>query len=134
MGLEHLNPSGVHPPAGRYSHGVRVGSGDELLFVAGQVGARPDGAMAEGFEEQVRQSFANLYAVLAAAGMSMTDVAQINYYLLRTEDMDRLRKIRDEYLPNPPPASTALIVAALAKPEWLFELDAVAARQAQGGM
>jgi enamine deaminase RidA (YjgF/YER057c/UK114 family) len=48
--------------------------------------------------------------------------------------MDRLRKIRDEYLPNPPPASTALIVAALAKPEWLFELDAVAARQAQGGM
>jgi enamine deaminase RidA (YjgF/YER057c/UK114 family) len=84
--------------------------------------------MAQGLEAQVRQAFLNLEAVLGEVGMGLSDLVQINYYLLDPAGMEILRHIRADYLPEPPPASTALIVKALARPEWLFELDAIAAR------
>jgi enamine deaminase RidA (YjgF/YER057c/UK114 family) len=84
--------------------------------------------MADGFEAQVRQAFENLFEVLAANGMAASDLVQLNYYLPPEGDMGALRRIREDYLPEPPPASTALVVHALVRPEWLFEVDGVAAR------
>ena len=54
--LKHLNPATIAKPAGRYSHLVEVPPGARWLYVAGQVGIKPDGTMLQGFEAQDEQS------------------------------------------------------------------------------
>jgi 2-iminobutanoate/2-iminopropanoate deaminase len=98
------------------------------LYVSGQVGALPDGRMAEGFEAQAEQTWHNLLAVLGDAGMGVADLVKVNAFLLRNEDYPVYNRIRTRFLGDARPASTALVVPVLANPEWLFELDAVAAR------
>ena len=53
--LKTNNPSSVAPPAAMYSHSVEVPPNARWLFTAGQVGMRPDGTLAEGFEAQHEQ-------------------------------------------------------------------------------
>jgi 2-iminobutanoate/2-iminopropanoate deaminase len=103
-------------------------SGARWLYVSGQVGALPDGRIAEGFEAQAEQTWHNLLAVLGDAGMGMADLVKVNAFLLRNEDYPVYNRIRTRFLGDARPASTALVVPVLANPEWLFELDAVAAR------
>lgn len=121
------NPPAVHPPAGQYSHVAEVRAGCDLFHFAGQVGARRDGTMADGFAAQVRQAFDNLFALLAANDLTPANILRLTYYLTAPEQADELRAIRRDYLPDPAPATTALVVGLL-DPTWLFELDAVAAR------
>ena len=126
-GLYLCNPTSIHQPAGQYSHAALVSSGSETLYVAGQVGVNRTGILVDGFEPQVRQAFENLLAVLAAHDMTPANLARVNYYLISPEQVGDLRRIRVDYLPDPPPASTALIVC-LMNPNWLFEIDAVAVK------
>ena len=60
--------------------------------------------------------------------MGMADLVKVNAFLLRNEDYPVYNRIRTRFLGDARPASTALVVPVLANPEWLFELDAVAAR------
>jgi enamine deaminase RidA (YjgF/YER057c/UK114 family) len=124
----HSNPSGIHPPAGQYSHGVSIQPGATVLHVAGQVGAAPDGSLEKGFEAQVHRAFSNLRAVLADHRMTVSDLVRVNYFLVNPGDIDIFRIARARHLPDPPPASTTLLVPRLMDPTWLFEIDAVAAR------
>lgn len=128
-GVTLENPPGVHVPAGQYSHVATIAAGSEILYVAGQVGAGPDGRLAEGFEAQVRYTFDNLFALLAAEGLSSAHLVRLTYYLTDAGQAAELRRIRRDYLPDPAPATTALIVQLL-DPDWLFEMDAVAVRPA----
>jgi len=50
--MSFLNPRDVHAPLGPYSHTAVVPQGSELVFVAGQVGMRPDGSIPDDFAEQ----------------------------------------------------------------------------------
>jgi 2-iminobutanoate/2-iminopropanoate deaminase len=111
-----------------YAHGVEVPPAARTLFVSGQVGVdHRDGRLAEGgFEGQCRQAIANVEAVLASAGMSLTDIIKVNIYLTRREDIPRLRDVRAERLAVAP-AVTMVLVAGLHDPEWLVEIEAVAA-------
>ena len=63
--------------AHRYSAAIRSG---DLLFVSGQVGSREDGSPEPEFEAQVRRAFANLRAVLTAAGCSFDDVVDVTTF------------------------------------------------------
>lgn len=63
--------------AHRYSPAIRSG---DLLFVSGQVGSREDGSPEPVFEDQVRRAFANLRAVLAAAGCTLSDVVDVTTF------------------------------------------------------
>ncbi|MFQ5381604.1 MAG: Rid family hydrolase, partial [Dehalococcoidia bacterium] len=66
MALERIGPDTIHEARG-YTHVVKA-SGSRIVFISGQVGVTPDGAVADGLEAQARQAFANLEAALAAAG------------------------------------------------------------------
>jgi 2-iminobutanoate/2-iminopropanoate deaminase len=123
-----LNPSTIAAPLGLYSHGVVAPSGGHWLHIAGQVGVLPDGRLAEGFEAQARAAWANLVAVLADAGMAVHHLVKLNSYLVSAADLPLLAKVRGEYQGEARPASTLVVVQALARPEWLFEVDAVAWR------
>jgi enamine deaminase RidA (YjgF/YER057c/UK114 family) len=127
--LRH-NPKGVAAPTKNlYSHGVEVPDESRRLYVAGQVGVRPDGSISDRFEEQVEQMMRNFEAILASAGMGFADIVKITAYCLRPEDIITYAGIRNRYFEGNPPATTAVVVAGLALPEWLIEADLVAAKR-----
>ncbi len=125
MGTRIL-PADVAPPAGPYSHGVAVSGPGTWLHIAGQVGIAADGRLLEGFEAQARQAWTNLVAVLAAAGMDVSHLVKVTTYLTDPGDLPRLGPVRGPFLADARPASTLLVVHALANPAWCFEVDALA--------
>jgi enamine deaminase RidA (YjgF/YER057c/UK114 family) len=122
------NPPGVAGPLAAYSHGVEAAPGARWLHVSGQVAVAPDGSTPEGIEAQADLAYRNLGAVLASAGMVPGDLVKVNVYLTRPEDIPALRAARDRFQGDARPASTLVVVQALARPEWRVEIEAVAAR------
>lgn len=122
-------PDTVAAPAGAYSHGITTHGPGTCLHVAGQIGMTPQGQLLEGFEAQADQAWKNLVAVLQAAGMDASHLVKVTTYLTRAADLPRLNAIRSAYLGSARPASTLVVVAALAHPDWCFEVEATAFRQ-----
>jgi 2-iminobutanoate/2-iminopropanoate deaminase len=105
------------------SQAVRAG---DLVFTAGQAGFLPDGTPAgDDAESQCRQAFANLDEVLRAQGASIDSVIRISAYLADAADFPAYKRVRDEVLQAPYPASTVLI-AGFVLPGMLVEIEAVA--------
>lgn len=130
MPLTLDNPADVHPPLGLYSHTVTVPAGSELLYLSGQLGVRPDGSTPEGIAEQAEQVFSNIVALLAAHGLRPSDIVKLTTFMVAGQDGDAVRAARIRHLGAHRPASTAVFVASLVEPQWLVEVDAVAARPA----
>ncbi len=126
--MRHLNPETVAPPLSRYSHAVEVPEGVRTLHVSGQVGVAPDGKLAEGAEAQLEQAWRNLLAILAAAGMGQEHIVKVTAFLTPGVDIGTYRTVRDRMLGGAAPASTLLVVAGLASPAYLCEIEAIAAR------
>ena len=121
------NPATVPPPFAAYSQGVETVPALRWLHISGQVGVTPDGRLMDGAEEQIRQTWRNILAVLADAGMGPTDLVKVTNLIVRREDLAVLRRVRSEMLGAVEPASTLIIVAGLAHPDWLVEIEAIAA-------
>ena len=127
--MRRLNPEGVAGPFATYAHGVVVDASARFLFGAGQVGVDGDGRIGDGIEEQSRLCWRNIRRVLAADGMSIPDIVQLNMLLVDRSDRDGAMAVRDAELGDHRPASTLMYVAGLARPEYLIEIDFVAARE-----
>jgi enamine deaminase RidA (YjgF/YER057c/UK114 family) len=126
-----LSPKSMHPPRG-YSHTAKVGSG-MVLFIAGQVALDRNGNLVGtgDFRAQSQQVFENLQAAVAAAGGTFRNIVKLNVYIVDVSKLADYREIRDRYIDvNHPPTSTVVQVAALFRPEFLIEVEAVAALQA----
>ena len=123
-----FNPKSTAAPQGVYSHGVIVPPGSRLLYIAGQIGARPDGSIGPTIQEQAEAVWQNIAAVLAEAGMAISDIVKLNTYLTRQENYALFAPVRAKYLGAHRPASTLVVVQALARPEFLVEVEAVAAK------
>jgi 2-iminobutanoate/2-iminopropanoate deaminase len=126
--LKHLNPPTVVKSFSRYSQAVEVPANARWLHISGQVGATPDGTILKGFEAQAKQCWANVTALLAAGGMGVEDLVKVNIFVASADVVAASRKIRDEALKGAEPASTYLVVAALAHPDLVVEIEAVAAK------
>ena len=127
MDFKTYNPSTVHPTTG-YSHAVRMG---DLIFVSGQVAMTPAGELVGkgDIRAQTEQVFKNLQAVLDAAGSGLDRVGKLTVLATRLEDRPVIGEIRNRlFVPfGYIPASTFAVVASLANPDWLVEIEAVAA-------
>lgn len=123
--LRHLNPPALSTPTG-YTH-VVVPQRGRLVFVAGQVSADKSGnVVGKGdFKAQSKQVFENLKAAVEAAGGTLADVAKINVYATDLTQLAALREVRQQYFTGNPPASTLIQVVALARPEYLLEIEAI---------
>jgi 2-iminobutanoate/2-iminopropanoate deaminase len=126
--MRAFNPPGVAGPFATYSHGVEVEGPARLLFGAGQAGVDADGRIGDGIAEQSKLVWRNIGEVLAGAGMEIADIVHLNMLLLRREDAAVARAVREEALGDHRPASTLLYVVGLSNPDWLIEIDFVAAR------
>jgi enamine deaminase RidA (YjgF/YER057c/UK114 family) len=126
---EYPRPDGLLPnPA--YSH-VVVASGRRMIYTAGQVPIDEHGNLvgAGDLAAQAAQAMRNVGLALAAAGASYADVVKITTYVVNYQPEHRgvIGKVRASFFANgTPPASTLVGVAALALPEWLVEIEAVA--------
>ena len=126
--LRHtLAPIGVAPAMGNgYSH-VVSGTG-RLVAVSGQVAFDEAGAVVHGgAAEQAEQAFENVRRCLAAEGATFDDVVKLTYYVTDIQFLAEIRAVRDNLMPGAEkPASTAVQVVALALPELLLEIEALA--------
>lgn len=130
MDKRHLSPAGLRPPFGRYHHLVEVTGATRLLFVSGQLGVAADGTVPDDPGEQARLAFAAIDACLAAAGMDRGQVVRLNAFLTEAEYRPSYMAVRDGWVADPPPASTLVVVKALALPACKVEIEAVAAAAA----
>jgi enamine deaminase RidA (YjgF/YER057c/UK114 family) len=125
--MKHITPRGIRPPFARYSYGVEIPPGYRVLICSGQLGMSPDDAIPPTIEAQTHLCFRNIAAVLKDAGMSLTDLVRINAYVVSREYLKGYMSVRDEYISDPPPASTLMIVSGFSRPEFLVEVEAIAA-------
>jgi len=95
------------PPAGPYSQSRRRG---QVVACAGQAGIRPDGEFEKGFEPQLRRTFDNLRATLAAAGADFGDVVQVRIFLTDPGQFAEMNSIYADYFSPPYPARTTVTV------------------------
>ena len=124
------NPKTVHPPLGAYSHTMSVAPGARWLVIAGQVGVSRTGRTASGVERQSEQAFRNVVACLRANGMNRDDLVKLTIYLTDPRGIEAMRAARIKVLgESVRPPSTLVIVDALASPDFLVEVEALAARE-----
>ncbi|MDZ4230640.1 MAG: RidA family protein [Dehalococcoidales bacterium] len=116
-------------PVGEYSQAWAV-TGGKLIFVAGQISVDMNGKPVGvgDMALQMRTVFENIKGVLKGAGASLRDVIKLNIYVT---DMAQFREkgagIRREYFPQNFPASTLVEVKSLASPDFMIEIEAIAA-------
>ncbi|MER5715820.1 RidA family protein [Streptomyces sp. NPDC002132] len=119
-------PDGV-AAAAQYSH-VVLGTG-RFVAVSGQLPLDEDGSLVgEGDPAaQARQVFENLRRCLAAAGADFDDVVKLTYFVTDMAHLPAIRAARAAHIPDDRlPASSAVQVAALVRPEFLMEIEAYA--------
>jgi 2-iminobutanoate/2-iminopropanoate deaminase len=122
---EEIRVAGQPEPISHYTDAVRVG---DLLFVSGCVPVDADGRLVgeDDVVEQARQTFANVGAVLEAAGSSFADVAKVTVFLTDVDDRAKINPVRQEVFGETRPASTLVEVSRLAIPGAKIEVEAVA--------
>jgi enamine deaminase RidA (YjgF/YER057c/UK114 family) len=127
--LDHPRSEGLlHNPA--FSQ-VVAASGKRTIYTAGQVSIDERGALvgAADLAAQTAQAMRNVGLALSAAGASYADIVKITTYVVdyKPEHRSIIGKARSPFFANgPPPASTLVGVAALAMPEWMIEIEAIA--------
>ena len=124
--VQHINPSALSAPHG-YTHVISVYNG-RTIYIAGQVPLDQHGMLvgAGDFAAQVRQTFENLKAALAASGAGFSNVVQMTTYVTDMSQVDTYRKIRDEYMHDPLPTASLVEVKGLFRKDVMLEVSAVA--------
>jgi enamine deaminase RidA (YjgF/YER057c/UK114 family) len=128
--VQHLNPETLHHnPA--FSQAVAVSGAVKTVYIGGQNAVDASGAIVGRGDigAQIEQVMQNIQAVLAAGGASLEHVIKWNVYLVQGQPLQPgfavFQRIWNRR-PNPP-AITMVSVAGLANPDFLIEMDAIAA-------
>jgi enamine deaminase RidA (YjgF/YER057c/UK114 family) len=129
--MRALSPSTIRPPLARYSHGIAVPADHRMVITAGQLGIALDESVPADSEGQADLCLANIEAILAEDGMTLANVVRLSVYVTAREHMQGYRQARDRRFPGAPPTTTLIIVAGLVRPEFLIEIEAIAAAPAR---
>ena len=122
------NPSSMFPPYSGYAHAVEVPPGARTLYISGLNGYERDGAsMPADFEGQARLVWKHLGTALEAGGMSYVDLVQLRFYLAAAAFDPANVTLIQEHLGDHRACRT-VVVQELLKPEWLVEIEAIAAK------
>ncbi len=119
-------PSTISQPNGTYVHGLTVPSGAQLLFVSGQIPVHRDGTIPKNFKDQAALVFYNIAEILREAGSGIEHIVKITSFLTDVTSIPEFAAVRAGFLQDHRPTSTLLVVSALAKPELLVEVEAIA--------
>jgi len=125
--VERYCAKGVFDPP-TYSQAVKVTGAQTILFLAGQVAYDDKGNPAHrgDFAGQARVVFQAVKAQVEAGGGTIQSIVKVNTYLTDIRHRADLMPVREEFFGKKTPASTLVAVAALAHPDWLIEVEAIA--------
>ena len=125
--LEKFGAPGVFEPA-TYSQGIKVTQAQTILFLSGQVAYEADGSAAYrgDFKGQARGAYQAIKALVESQGGTMADIVKITTYVTDMRYRVDLAAIREEFLGKKGPASTLVEISALAHPDWMIEIEAIA--------
>ncbi|WP_312115710.1 RidA family protein [Brevibacillus reuszeri] len=129
MKVTRKTPETVAPPIGAYSHLSILPRDADLLFLAGQIGADPEGNVPEKVEEQFRNALANVENLLKSEGVTPEAILKINFWFTESPDRAQFLAIWNEFHGGNPPPTTLAYVSALAQPAIKVEVEAWAARK-----
>src|ERR1700675_2373538 len=128
--MRALCPSTIRSPLARYSHVIAVPAHHRIVITAGQLGIGLDESIPVDSEGQANICFANIAAILAEDGMTMANIVRLSVYVTGREHMEGYRRSRDRQFPGTPPSTTLIVVAGLARQEFVVEIEAIAAAPA----
>jgi 2-iminobutanoate/2-iminopropanoate deaminase len=122
---ERINPPGVHTPQANYSHVTRVG---DTLYISGQLPLDLEGRLVGPGdpEAQAEQCYKNIQAIVEHFGGTLNDIVKVNQYIRDVSHRPLLARPRDRLFGTPGPSSTLVEITALAVPEALIEIEAIA--------
>ena len=124
--MEQISTKNAPAAIGPYSQALDLGN---LVFVSGQLPVDPaTGTMPATVEEQAAQSLANLKAILAAAGLEMSDVVKTLVFLADLNDFAAVNAVYEKAFTAPFPARSCVQVAGIPKGARL-EIECIAARK-----
>lgn len=120
-----ISTSNAPAAIGTYSQAVQH---DHMIYISGQIPLVPETMIlvSENIDDQIKQVFENLSAILHAGGGSLADVLKFTVYLTDLNDFPRVNEIMSQTLSEPYPARVAVEVSALPKGARV-EIDAIAA-------
>ena|SRR6266536_2533700 len=126
--VKRSNPPTLSKPTG-YTHIVEVTGPAKIVYISGQIALDKDGKVvgAGDMKAQAEQVFKNLEASLTAAGAKFSDVVKMNTYITDIDKAPAVREVRARYFGETTPASTLVQVVHLARPEFMLEIEVVAA-------
>ncbi len=113
---------------GNYSDAIEVPPNARWLYTSGTPGLALDGHLPDDVTGQAEVAWAHIVNMLKQADMDVNDLVKVTHYLLRAEDIPTYVKVRMKFLGDARPASMLLIVPALVKPNFLLEVEAIAAK------
>ena len=125
--IEPYCADGVYDPP-FYSQSVKVTGADAILFLSGQVSYDPNGGVLHpnDFKAQAREAFRAIEILVKAQGGDLSSVVKITTYVTNVRYRNDLAQVREEFYPGKAPASTLVEISALAHPDWLVEIEAIA--------
>ena len=112
---------------GAYSDAVEVPPNARWLFTSGTPGLALDGSLPADIAGQAELAWRHIVAMLERAGMDVHDLVKVTHYLCRAADIPAYVEVRARFLGDARPASMLLVVGELVRPEFLLEIEAVAA-------
>jgi 2-iminobutanoate/2-iminopropanoate deaminase len=121
--MRAVHANGAAAPIGGYVAGMATTGG--LLFVSGQTPEGPDGPSSADPEEQFRQIWRNVSAVLAGAGVGIDALVHVRTFLASREHRDINSRVRREVLAGHEPALT-VVICELYDERWVAEIEAIA--------
>lgn len=126
--FKSVNPDTISKPRRKYVHSIEIPAEARVLSASGQVGVAADGTVPEGIEAQTDICWHNVVEILKANDMEVKDIFKVVQYLTRVEDRDAHFVVRDRYLGDHSPTSTLLFISALAEPNFIVEVEVMAAK------
>jgi len=126
--VKRTNPPTLSKPTG-YTHVVEVTGPAKMVYISGQIALDKDGNVvgAGNMKAQAEQVFKNLEAALTAAGAKFSDVVKMNIFTTDVDQIDAIREVRGRYFGEATPASTLVQIVHLARPEFMLEVEVIAA-------
>lgn len=119
---------GVANQIGKYSDGVEAGSNLRWLFTSGTPGLSTGGLLPSDITGQSENAWGHILKMLQNAGMGITDVVKVTQYLTRSEDIAAYAAVRTRFVGDARPASMLLVIPQLVRPEFLIEVEIIAAK------
>jgi enamine deaminase RidA (YjgF/YER057c/UK114 family) len=126
--IRFFNPKSIAAPVAAYTHVCEIPAGARQLVLSGQIGAKPDGTVPPDITGQAEAAWDNIAACLAEGGMGIGDIVMVRTYVTRPENHAKVSAVRGARLGSHKPTSTGLVIQALARPEFLVEVEVVAAK------